>query len=377
MIKIIKQYNLCNYDHNMIELYVELKKFIDSEYNGNIVFELDERLVFIHQDLDFYISNNFPGFTLYNLQLILKKLNIPNFFCAVVSSLPNYSKYTELARQALVNEHHAIRGITSYWMHILLTYTIPVNDNNLNINSIKFPFITFNRASRFHRTFFMSKLFEKNLQTKGLISYHNINDAGLLKKPSAKITHDRDFSFISTQPFKRENSEFVLYNISNLKLVDEFQKNTNNFINFSDYSDLSDKEKSGNFQNSLLQKAFLWVATESTVTHPEPFVTEKTFKAIVAQRPFVVFGDVGSLQYVKNLGFKTFVDFWDESYDNIINIEDRANAIVDIIDNISNLSLPELQDMCNKMASILEHNFLHFTKNFYQQEKDKLDLGLQ
>ena len=126
-----------------------------------------------------------------------------------------------------------------------------------------------------------------------------------------------------------------------------------------------------------MQKAFLWVATESTVTHPEPFVTEKTFKAIVAQRPFVVFGDVGSLQYVKNLGFKTFVDFWDESYDNIINIEDRANAIVDIIDNISNLSLPELQDMCNKMASILEHNFLHFTKNFYQQEKDKLDLGLQ
>ena len=263
-------------------------------------------------------------------------------------------------------------------MNILTRYKVPTDNVDINTNSIKFPFITFNRASRFHRTFFIAKLFEKNLQNKGLISYHNINDVSLHNRTSnVDVLDNINFSFLSTCPFKRENNEFVLYNKSNLDLVKNFQKNTKSFINFVDSSNLADKEKSGNFQNSLLQKAFLWVATESTVTHPEPFVTEKTFKAIVAQRPFVVFGDVGSLQYVKNLGFKTFVDFWDESYDNIINIEDRANAIVDIIDNISNLSLPELQDMCNKMASILEHNFLHFTKNFYQQEKDKLDLGLQ
>jgi len=45
------------------------------------------------------------------------------------------------------------------------------------------------------------------------------------------------------------------------------------------------------------------------------FISEKTFKPIVAKQMFIIVGPKGTLQFLKNLGFKTFDNFIDESYD--------------------------------------------------------------
>jgi len=46
-----------------------------------------------------------------------------------------------------------------------------------------------------------------------------------------------------------------------------------------------------------------------------PFVTEKSFKPMAFQHPFQIHGAVGTLQYIKEQGFVTYDNVFDESYD--------------------------------------------------------------
>ena len=57
------------------------------------------------------------------------------------------------------------------------------------------------------------------------------------------------------------------------------------------------------------------IITESQYAEPRGIITEKTFNAIVALHPFVIIGTAGSLKEIQRLGFKTFPEYFDESYD--------------------------------------------------------------
>jgi hypothetical protein len=97
-------------------------------------------------------------------------------------------------------------------------------------------------------------------------------------------------------------------------------------------------------------------------------------KPIASKRPFVLVSTPGGLKHLQKLGFKTFNDFWDEEYDNIIDPTQRIKALADIIEDISNRSLSELQAMCIKMSDILEYNFDYHRKHFYNNEVKKFKL---
>lgn len=47
------------------------------------------------------------------------------------------------------------------------------------------------------------------------------------------------------------------------------------------------------------------------------FPTEKTVRPIAAGKPFVLFGPVDFLKRLRDYGFRTFGEFWDESYDQL------------------------------------------------------------
>ena len=46
------------------------------------------------------------------------------------------------------------------------------------------------------------------------------------------------------------------------------------------------------------------------------FITEKTFKPVAFKHPFMVFGNQGTLAHLHSLGFETYENLFDESYDN-------------------------------------------------------------
>jgi len=149
-------------------------------------------------------------------------------------------------------------------------------------------------------------------------------------------------------------------------IVDQFPSNTS-FKNFDDnYSIMG-------YDHKLFQQSFLQVVTETVYVYPTTYVSEKSIKPIVNKRPFVIIGPVGSLQNLRNIGFKTFGDYWDESYDTIQAPEDRLLAVVNIIDSICNKSIIELQECCVSMLDVLNFNFNFYVNEFKQNELTKLE----
>ena len=95
---------------------------------------------------------------------------------------------------------------------------------------------------------------------------------------------------------------------------------------------------------------------------------EKTWKAIIASKPFLVYSDPGYLHSLKKLGFKTFDPWIDESYDNETDPKSRAEMIIDQIEKINRLSIEEYTNLLLDCKSITEHNFsIYFNLKSNQQ----------
>lgn len=116
-----------------------------------------------------------------------------------------------------------------------------------------------------------------------------------------------------------------------------------------------------------IQKSFLYVCTETVYNYPSVYLSEKSFKGITVKRPFIILGAPKTLQTLKTLGFKTFDDYWDESYDLEMSDQRRLIKIYSIIKKISKQPLRELEILLHKMQPILEYNFNHYAK-FGQNE---------
>lgn len=375
-IEILKCYGMTpDYDKNMNVVYSDLKEFLTNKFNNKpIEFLPNERIVFVHNDLDFFLDSNLPGFTLYNIQLVLRELDIPNWFCIVISNLPNYSKYTELARLKLTSESYPIQSITSMYFHHLRE----INDVSLDYQIIVKPFIVLSRLSRFHRTYFISQLFEKNLSESGFISYHNISaehdatpTSGVLitSFPQSEPT---PCHFLYSVPYNRNYPEIVIQSEQARIRLKEFQASVKSFKNFTESTDINDKGLCSNFQNNIIQNALVYVGIEASVNCPEVYLSECSFKGILSKRPFILFGVSGTIAYLKQLGFKTFDRWWSEDYDNIEDLESRVDAILTILDQIKNKSESELHKIALQMADILEYNFYHFNNDFRQYEKNNI-----
>jgi hypothetical protein len=83
-------------------------------------------------------------------------------------------------------------------------------------------------------------------------------------------------------------------------------------------------------------------------------------------------GPQGSLAYLRRYGFKTFSEFWDESYDDEPDAATRLDKVMALITEINSKTLSELEYMLRSMADILDHNFNHFYRDFPEIVMDEL-----
>ena len=59
--------------------------------------------------------------------------------------------------------------------------------------------------------------------------------------------------------------------------------------------------------------------------------------------PFIILGCPYTLRYLRGLGFKTFPEFFDESYDMIEDVRERYDAVLKNILELNKKSLEELR----------------------------------
>jgi hypothetical protein len=110
------------------------------------------------------------------------------------------------------------------------------------------------------------------------------------------------------------------------------------------------------------QECFCHVVTE-TAWNGRLHITEKTFKPIVMQQPFILIGSRHGLSYLREYGFKTFGDIWDESYDSLPDSR-RMEAVSDLCATISSWSPAQLEQAHLQSRPIVEHNFRWFYSGF-------------
>lgn len=75
------------------------------------------------------------------------------------------------------------------------------------------------------------------------------------------------------------------------------------------------------------------------------FICEKTYKPLAYGHAFLMAGNCGNLAHVREQGFETFPELWDESYDELPLYTDRIDRLVDIIKQFdpAALSQPRVQ----------------------------------
>jgi len=83
-------------------------------------------------------------------------------------------------------------------------------------------------------------------------------------------------------------------------------------------------------------------------------ISEKIFKPLAYYHPFVVIGQLHTLTRLRQLGFETYENLFDESYDEIAYFDQRFDTVIKNIDNFNT------QPYDSITLEKLQHNHAHF-----------------
>ncbi len=200
-------------------------------------------------------------------------------------------------------------------------------------------FLMYNRnTSRLHRPYFVMKLWEENLLNNGYVSLIKNDEFEDRMNEPAGSADEIDLNEVDFNKLRTTYTNYYPLNI-----------------------DEEDGEKIAWFHNFLsrnkeYEETFFTIVGETNAESQYLFITEKTMKPIMNLHPFFVVGNPNTLRYLKSLGFKTFSDFWDESYDSEKNYKKRCDMIIIEVKKLCNKTQSEMIEMIKNMESILIHN---------------------
>ena len=126
---------------------------------------------------------------------------------------------------------------------------------------------------------------------------------------------------------------------------------------------------------SFILNAGVNIVSDTIFDYPRKFITEKIFQAILYNRPFIYIGPSGTLEYLRSKGFKTFDNIFDESYDLIEDPNQRLEAIMNLVKNISAYPIGDIKQMITKATDTILHNhnnIVSLRKNLNKQVKDSI-----
>ena len=212
----------------------------------------------------------------------------------------------------------------------------------------KFKMLSLMRQTKMHRIKFAYDIFRHNYRDDNLITCHLPKNKNHFRRINY-IPECEDREFFNSLPWA----------------YDDPSKDYNAFLN----TEVEQTMYLDSYVNIVIE-SFVEFVGETTAEY-ELDISEKIFKPISRMQPFVVYGQPGILAYLKSIGYKTFDNWWDESYDSIEDSAARYQMIFDIFKMLTHKSKAELANMLYDMLPILEHNRSLFDK--YVKEQRYLD----
>lgn len=112
-----------------------------------------------------------------------------------------------------------------------------------------------------------------------------------------------------------------------------------------------------NNRKDLYEDTYFHIVTETRVENdPTCFISEKTWRPILNLQPFIYFGGYRALAKLKELGFYTFGDIIDESYDNEPDPLKRFNMAKMQVLKLKEISMTDIHNLYYKVTDKLIKN---------------------
>jgi len=267
-----------------------------------------------------------------------------------------------------------------YWetavKHAMSKSTIALRNN---YNSSKYRFLLLNSRPRRHRHYICYKLwqYDKNFNTRYCVSLEKASITELQKNYdyAARDGYANSFTFFNTisedekkcfnnfytllplfTPYEKLSNKDSLKKLKSDQYLSHFNSPTP-FFKINHWNNINEKMILET-DIHIITESLIEIKNTSSVKHL--FFSEKTFKPIAMKAPFIIAAQPGALMYLRNCGYKTFSDYWDESYDNIEDPCERMNQIVKTILYISSLSNKKYYMLIKQAYKIAEYNYKIF-----------------
>ena len=197
-------------------------------------------------------------------------------------------------------------------------------------------FLCYNRnMAHPHRLLILTLLEKENLIQNGLVSYPIFSKRNF----SGKMSHNFNIG-------KRLRNEL-------LKCAEKLQDRAPSIIDVDEWD-------TNHFDTSPAwpyEKTFFSLVSESQYVEDTLFLSEKIWKAIANQHPFVLVGSYKTLNYLKEQGFETFEPFIDESYDDEKNPYKRIKKIIEEVKRLCSMDEKQIKKFLSDIDNILEYNY--------------------
>lgn len=202
-------------------------------------------------------------------------------------------------------------------------------------------FICLNATPVHHRTFLAAELFRRKLNGNGYISFIN-------RRNNDKFGWDEGiFSGTPWQHHAEQNKGGYRGFFSALPIQLD-----------ADAGAISGNDRQ--LPKKYILDSYFSIITESVMSDVPPdnplFITEKTYKPLYYMHPFILAGCKGTLAYLREIGFETFPEMFDESYDNEADVRKRMMMILDEVERVSNMSHEQLTEIYRTLLPKLKHN---------------------
>ena len=177
--------------------------------------------------------------------------------------------------------------------------------------------------------------------------------------PAASLVHFSSFVNSTETIYHFELDKLLSYDIQSVKNATSMIPDMPIWSNGKEDLTLIKKfivdENVDTILKTIYQDILIDVVSESHSLGNTFYVTEKTVRPMWLKKPFIVFASCNHLLYLRQMGFRTFNDFWSEEYDGYEG-RDRYIRILNLIDEIAKKPASELERMYRDMQNILDYN---------------------
>lgn len=301
-------------------------------------------MVLDNKEADYFDFNFFESFRKFHISLGLKSDNQIVFItntCNVESMYDeflkngNYDSFMIVKAvpfliydpgQTIVDYFEQTKNTSNIIIDKDVEYSVPTFDEIVDLKREKYYLFLNRNSGRLHRPKMVLQFIKNNIFDKGITS----------------LLHSDEFDTFAEEVGNEEYKDLI--------------KSKYPFV--ADYEDPFLVSDMHNFftKKEMWLNTYFSVVSETSVDDRICFITEKTVRPMIYLHPFIVWGNPGTLDVIKKMGFETFPEFFDERYDDIENSEIRMKMILSNVNRLCELPIEEIHDLYQSVIPKLIHN---------------------